>query len=411
MNRNRRPQNWLNLFTLICLLLGSTPAAAIFQKKLPAATATDSSESIVDSESSLLPNAERGKRIASDRNKGDCAACHVIPPYKPEFHGSIGPSLTGVGNRYSADQLVRFLREPRKDQPTSIMPSYSRTQGLHNVLPAHRKKPLLSREEIADVVEYLLTLTAPPASEDVIPAHQLNQHLSTGPVSGTLFLSDANKTLQDDEFANPGRLWLDIGSRLWNEEAGPSHRSCSSCHGYASESMKGVRPRYPLYREDRNNLVSLQQQINYCRSEEIGAAAYLPESEDLLALEIFVSHQSHGLPIQPMIDGRAAPFFEAGKKYFFQRRGHLDLSCSDCHDRHAGRRLHGETISQGQTNAFPIYRLRWHGIGSAHRMFAWCNSAIRAEPLALGSYEYLSLELYLAWRGQGLPIEAPAIRR
>ena len=62
MNRNRRPQNWLNLFTLICLLLGSTPAAAIFQKKLPAATATDSSESIVDSESSLLPNAERGKR-------------------------------------------------------------------------------------------------------------------------------------------------------------------------------------------------------------------------------------------------------------------------------------------------------------------------------------------------------------
>lgn len=411
MNRNRRSQNWLNLFALIFFFLGSTPATAVFEKKLPTVPANDSSKSIVGTESSLLPNAGRGQRIASDRNKGDCAACHVIPPYKPEFHGSIGPSLSGVGSRYSADQLVGFLREPRKGESTSIMPSYSRTQGLYNVLEAHRKKPLLSRGEIADVVAYLLTLTAPPGGEEATDTHHLNQHLPTRPVSGTLFLSDANKTLQDDEFANPGRLWLDIGSRLWNEEAGPSHQSCSSCHGSASESMKGVRSRYPLYREAHNNLVSLQQQINYCRSKEIGAAAYLPESEDLLALEVFVSHQSHGLPIQPMIDGPAAPFFEAGQKYFFQRRGHLDLSCSDCHDRHAGRRLHGETISQGQINAFPIYRFSWHGIGSAHRMFAWCNRAIRAEPLAHGSYEYLSLELYLAWRGQGLTVEVPAIRR
>ena len=97
---------------------------------------------------------------------------------------------------------------------------------------------------------------------------------------------------------------------------------------------------------------------------------------------------------------------------FLQSRMHAaGVTCSDCHDRHAGRRLHGETISQGQTNAFPIYRFSWHGIGSAHRMFAWCNRAIRAEPLAHGSYEYLSLELYLAWRGRGLTVEVPAIRR
>ena len=50
-------------------------------------------------------------------------------------------------------------------------------------------------------------------------------------------------------------------------------------------------------------------------------------------------------------------------------------------------------------------------MGSTHRMFAWCNNAMRAEPFPSASEEYLNLELYVAWRGRGLPIEAPAVRR
>jgi sulfur-oxidizing protein SoxA len=44
-------------------------------------------------------------------------------------------------------------------------------------------------------------------------------------------------------------------------------------------------------------------------------------------------------------------------------------------------------------------------------MFEWCNTSVRAEPYPLGSDEYVDLELYLAWRGRGLPVETPAIRR
>jgi sulfur-oxidizing protein SoxA len=44
-------------------------------------------------------------------------------------------------------------------------------------------------------------------------------------------------------------------------------------------------------------------------------------------------------------------------------------------------------------------------------MFQWCNVSVRAEPYALGSPEYLSLELYTAWRSSGLPVETPAARR
>jgi len=95
----------------------------------------------------------------------------------------------------------------------------------------------------------------------------------------------------------------------------------------------------------------------------------------------------------------------------YQRRGQLHLSCANCHVENAGKRLRGDVISQGQINGFPIYRLTWEDLGSTHRMFALCNEAVRAEPYALGSKEYLSLEFYVTTRGRGLKIESPAVRR
>ena len=105
------------------------------------------------------------------------------------------------------------------------------------------------------------------------------------------------------------------------------------------------------------------------------------------------------------------PFFESGREFFFRRRGQLNIACSQCHDDLAGQKLRGDTISQGQVNGFPIYRLMWRSMASRHRMFAWCNNAVRAEPYSAGSPEYLALELYMAWRARGLPLETPAVRR
>lgn len=141
------------------------------------------------------------------------------------------------------------------------------------------------------------------------------------------------------------------------------------------------------------------------------APSYPYESEALLALTTFVALQSCGLPIDVRIDGPAQPFFEAGKALYKQRRGQLDLACTHCHDHYAGQRLRGDIISQGQINGFPIYRHTWQSLGSTHRMFAWCNTAVRAEPYPPGSDAYVNLELFVAWRGRGLPGETPAVRR
>jgi sulfur-oxidizing protein SoxA len=229
--------------------------------------------------------------------------------------------------------------------------------------------------------------------------------------SGYTYLSSDNQQLQNDDFANPGMLWVGQGQELWDTIEGEAHASCATCHGDASTSMRGVRTRYPRFDRQRKRLINLEQQINRCRQQNMKAQAYAYESDGLLALTTFISFQSRHLPVRVRIDGPARRFFRAGRSAFSQRRGQLDLACVHCHEQHAGQRLRGEVLSQGQSNGFPIYRQLWQTLGSSHRMFAWCNTAVRAEPSALGSDEYVNLELYMAWRARGLPVETPAVRR
>ncbi len=89
----------------------------------------------------------------------------------------------------------------------------------------------------------------------------------------------------------------------------------------------------------------------------------------------------------------------------------MNLSCANCHDDNSGKRLLAETISQGHGNAWPAYRLEWQAQGSLQRRLRACLYGIRAEMPPAGAQELVELELYLAWRATGLPIETPGVRR
>jgi L-cysteine S-thiosulfotransferase len=242
-------------------------------------------------------------------------------------------------------------------------------------------------------------------------AGEISRYSIDGRRSGYTYLSEENQRLQDDDFANPGLLWVERGRERWSQVDGAAAASCASCHGDAATSMRGVRARYPLFDPMRGEIINLEQRINRCRVQYMQAMPYPYESETLLDLTALIGFQSRGMPIDVRIDGPAQPFFEAGKAFFYQRRGQLDMACAHCHEQYAGQRLRGDTISQGQINGFPIYRFTWQTLGSTHRMFEWCNTSVRAEPYPLGSDEYVNLELFMAWRGRGLPVETPAIRR
>jgi sulfur-oxidizing protein SoxA len=229
--------------------------------------------------------------------------------------------------------------------------------------------------------------------------------------SGYLYLGNQVQALQDDDFLNPGMFAVEDGRALWSTPDPATNLSCASCHGAAEESMRGVATRYPRFDATRGRIINMELAINRERVERMGAAPLPYESPELLALTAYVTHQSRGMAKDVDVTGPAAPFFEEGRAFFFQRRGQLDLSCSQCHDDRAGMLLRGDVISQGQINGFPFYRLIWSSVASTHRMFEWCNTSVRAEPYPLGSDVYLALELYVAWRGRGLAIETPAVRR
>jgi len=156
--------------------------------------------------------------------------------------------------------------------------------------------------------------------------------------------------------------------------------------------------------------INVEQRINQCRAERMGAEPWKWESRELLAMTIYVKTQSHGKPVDVVLSDELMPFYEKGKEFYYQRRGQLDMACSNCHVDYPGGQLRANILSQGQPNGFPTYRLKWQKVGSLHRRFRGCNKQVRATPYKAGSDEYVNLELFLTHRANGLPVETPSVR-
>ena len=227
--------------------------------------------------------------------------------------------------------------------------------------------------------------------------------------SGTQDMGEALQKMQDDDTANPGMLFVQLGGQLWGKAAGAAGKSCADCHGGAA-SMKGVAARYPAIPKDADAPVDLEGRINLCRTANQQAAGFPPESRELLALAAYVAHQSRGLPIAPPDDPKLVPFRLKGQDLWKVRQGQLNLSCAICHDDNAGRKLAGVTIPEAHPTGYPIYRLEWQTLGSLKRRLRNCLAGIRAEPYAYDATEYVMLDLFLMDRARGMMLESPGVR-
>jgi sulfur-oxidizing protein SoxA len=229
--------------------------------------------------------------------------------------------------------------------------------------------------------------------------------------SGSAFLSPELKALEADAFANPGMLWVEEGERLWAQVEGAAGKSCATCHSDAAESMKGVATRYPAMDAASGRLLNLENRINACRARHMSAEPLSYESNALLSLTAYLARQSLGMPVRVETGGAAAPWYARGEALFTARQGQLNLACGQCHVERVGAKLRGDVISHGLGVGYPVYRLEWQGLGSLHRRLRACTFGVRAIHFDSGSDEYVSLELYLAKRAEGLPVQAPAMRK
>jgi sulfur-oxidizing protein SoxX len=101
----------------------------------------------------LTGNADRGRARVMARDPANCLLCHAMPG--ATLAGNVGPSLAGVGRRFTVAQLRLRVADEKRVVPNTIMPSYFRTEGLTDVAPEFRGRTILDAQAVEDVVAYL----------------------------------------------------------------------------------------------------------------------------------------------------------------------------------------------------------------------------------------------------------------
>ena len=175
--------------------------------------------------------------------------------------------------------------------------------------------------------------------------------------SGWRFRTDETQAVQMDDFDNPAMIFVEKAAEIWEMVHGTEGKSCSSCHE-AVETMAGVKAVYPKWIEAAGKVRSLEERINECRSERMGAEPWKYAGGDMTDMVALLASVSRGMPVNVAIDGPAEATWKRGKEIYYTRFGQLELSCANCHEENNGNMMRADHLSQGQINGFPTYRLK-----------------------------------------------------
>ena len=224
------------------------------------------------------------------------------------------------------------------------------------------------------------------------------------------FDEDARAQWQAIEEFPPYEFSIDRGSELWNA-ALPDNSRLADCLG---ADAGAIRPRYPLY-EPEPGVITLELAINACRSAA-GVDRWDYSSDDMIDLTAYLAFESRGhvlnVRIPPDQPGALAAY-EAGKRFYYSKRGQLNFACADCHVTSVGQYVRADRLgpSLGHPTHFPVYRSKLGGMISLHQRFFGCVRDVKAKPFDLQSEEYRNLEFFLSYMSNGLEINGPGARK
>ncbi len=201
---------------------------------------------------------------------------------------------------------------------------------------------------------------------------------------------DAGKALYEKKFAN-----------------GKTFKSCFPDPAIAGE--------YPKFDDKKGAVVTLTLAINDCLKAN-GEKPWKLKKGKMADLEAYFASASTeaGKKVHIVIQSEAAAkAYEAGKKAYYSQRGYLKLSCATCHVQGTGKRVRNEYMSPllGHTTHFPVYRLKWQGLGTLERRIEGCNKDEGEKPHKVGSPWMSNVLYFMAYMSNEMPIDGPAIRK
>ena len=172
---------------------------------------------------------------------------------------------------------------------------------------------------------------------------------------------------------------------------------------------------YPYFDENKKAVVTLTSAVNECLTAS-GTKAWNTKKGDMAKLQAYFAFQTMeaGKKVNIKIDSaEAQAAYERGKKEYYSQRGYFKLSCATCHVQGAGQRVRNESMSQllGHTTHFPVYRLKWGGLGTLERRMEGCNKDQGENPHKPNSKWMKELLYFMAYMSNGMKIDGPDIRK
>ena len=202
---------------------------------------------------------------------------------------------------------------------------------------------------------------------------------------------------------------IEKGRRIWATRF-RNGMTFASCFPNGGRDVVG---NYPYFDETLGELVTFENALNACLRANGEAEFAYGDRESMGVLTAYARTLSDGMRINVRVDSPAAlTKYLAGREFFFRRIGQMNGACAGCHLYNAGRIMRMEIISPalGQAAHWPIFR-GGQELMTFQGRFKRCMEQMRAVPYGYNSDEFNSLEYFLTYLSNGLPLKSSVFRK
>jgi sulfur-oxidizing protein SoxA len=223
--------------------------------------------------------------------------------------------------------------------------------------------------------------------------------------------ADARQQWRDIEEFPPYEFAIDRGKALWAERF-PNGTTYAACF---AGPVTGIRQLFPRWDAHHERVQTLELAINECRlGNDLAGLDY--GSDELLSITAYLAFEARGQLVDVQIpddEPGARAAYEAGKQFYYTKRGQLNFACYDCHVVSVSQYVRADRLgpSLGHPTHFPVYRSKLGGMISLQQRFFGCVRDVRAKPFELQSEEFRNLEYFLNYMSNGLELNGPGARK